>query len=144
MKNNSKFFYGLAVGLLFSFITFAVGTLQSDNKTVPVIQDLNASNSGLEGEFITTEEADQMINNFSTFSSSCNTTIGGFIGKSNLRSVTGLGANSLIKYRLYVEQDPEGKNKIGLLFYKDKDATSVLKTGAASFCPVVCDYPDDN
>ena len=144
MKNNSKFFLGLAVGLMLSFVAFNVGTLQSDNKTVPVIEDLKATNSSVEGEFISPSEAEEMINKFGTFSNNCNTTIGGFIGKSNLRSITGLGANSLIKYRLYVEQNSEGKNQIGLLFYKDKDADKVLKTGNASFCPVVCDYPDDN
>ena len=63
--------------------------------------------------------------------------IGGVIGESNLRDLTrGIGGNGLIAYKFY-KAAGDGDPKIGVIFYNANG--KVLKSGAAAFCPMVCD-----
>ncbi|MCB9262756.1 MAG: hypothetical protein H6607_10315 [Flavobacteriales bacterium] len=145
MKSNIKFFSGLSLGLLIGFMVFnAPKIISKNNEALPKTTETQSSNDpSKEGEFITTEAANALISAYKTGfvdknGLPSNTTIGGVISKSNLNKVCGLGADDLIKFRFYLTQSTEGADQIGVIFYKKSDATEALRTGSASFCPVMC------
>jgi len=91
VKLNSKFFDGLASGLLLSIIFFNVPALHSAI-TAPMtsVESLDVTtgqqpDDPVKGEWITSQKANELISGYST-----TTTIGGFISKKNLRDVAGI------------------------------------------------------
>jgi hypothetical protein len=49
-----------------------------------------------------------------------------------------MGASEQIKYRFFY-QNKDGKDQIGLVFFKNEQKTEALITGDGAFCPVMCD-----
>ncbi len=140
MKLKSNFILGLATGVA---ICFGAVLLSSSASSVDGISKENAINDLLKGNYVSVQEADQLINAYSTNwipanELPTNTTIGGVIGRANLINMASGGNSDLIKFRFYYQQSESGDPQIGLVFYPTETSSAVLKTGAGSFCPVVC------
>jgi hypothetical protein len=128
MKQNSKFFAGLAFGILLSII-FNVQPLQSAKDSI------EGDTDPVKGEWISQETANKLINEYD------GATKGGFIGKKYLRDVVGLMGDGYIKYRYYTQINEGGKTSTGIIFYPSKESNEVLRTGTNSFCPLLCESP---
>jgi hypothetical protein len=131
---KSHFFSGIAVGLLLGFVIFNVPTIHS--ATSGAITSLNSESNPIKGEWITAETANQRINGYST-----TTTIGGFVGKKNLRDVVGRTGDGYMKYRFYTIEGTT--DQVGIIFYPSENCDNMLATGAGSYCPVLCKYPEN-
>ncbi len=146
MKFNAKFFSGLGLGLVLSFLFLNANLLMSQSGTEQQgAGEPTTDNAPVNGKMVATTTADTLIADFTTGfieanNLPANTTIGGFVGRSNLKSVVDGGMGDLVKFRFYLTQDDGGANQIGLIFYPDAGAASVLQTGSKSFCPSMCDY----
>ncbi len=144
MKSNLKFFAGLGLGLIISFLFLNVGTLQSKNNISEPGKIVSADdNPAVDGEMISTAIANPMISLYSTDfvtgnNLPVNTTTGGVIGRKMLRGITGSSSDDLIKYSFYLTTEANGDQKIGLIFYPKTTSNMVLRTGTAAFCPNMC------
>lgn len=147
MKSNAKFFTGLALGLAMSFLFLNVGSLKSESTAVPTPKDQSITKTQTpdrEGEFISVQQANEMINSYKNIyipanQLSSSTTLGGVIGRSNLQELAKDGNDDLIMFRFYMTTNSEGDQQIGLIFYPKAASTNVLRTGTSSFCPTMCD-----
>jgi hypothetical protein len=139
MKQNTKFFKGLGLGMLFGFLVFSSVNLMSSNTNPDFneVNEINQSNSTVKGEWINAEATKQRISGYSSTKN-----IGGFIGKKYLRDVVGIMGDGYIKYRFYKVPGSED-NEIGIIFYPEENCNNMLSTGSGSFCPVLCEYPED-
>lgn len=150
MKSNVKFFTGLTCGLVLGILFFNTFELQS--KAIPNPDETavvagNEPDDPVKGEWINSETAASMVSSYKTNfiqanSLPSNTTIGGFIGKKHLRDVCGLSADEYVKFRFYQTTDASGSSQIGIIFYPTQSCSVMLRTGSASFCPMLCDYPE--
>lgn len=139
MKLNTNFFAGLSFGLLLGIVLFNASSLQSSTNTPNATSTAKATHQttdAIKGDWISIGEANALTANYSA-----TVALGGFVGKKNLRDVVGLMGDGDIKYRFYQEAGANGTNKIGLLFYPSENSQTVLKTGNAAFCPMLCEYP---
>ena len=150
MKTKSNFFLGLGVGLAISFTTFLIVPANSDNEVSneTVINTVNqvADVDPVKGGFITIEEANQLSDAYTAYMQSKGLegiSTGGWIGRSQLRDVSGtFNSDEYIQFKFYKTEGTNGEPQIGLLFYAKQNSTEVMRTGPASFCPVLCDYPE--
>ena len=150
MKSNVKFFTGLTCGLILGILFFNTFDLQS--KTTPESDSIAMSTADeaddpVKGQWINAATASTLVASYTTNFVEANdlpsnTTIGGFIGKKHLRDISGLSADDYIKFRFYQTQDESGGSQIGVIFYPTESSSVMLRTGSASFCPMLCDYPD--
>lgn len=139
MNKNFKFFSGLSLGLLLGFVLFNVNT--SFSSTTETTANSNPSVDGFE---ISSAEADVLIASYQTNfvqknGLPSNTTRGGVISKANLKEIAGRTSDDLIKFRFSHTTGADGADHIGLIFYKTADATTAVRTGNSSYCPVLCD-----
>ena len=140
MKSNYKFYLGLSFGLLMGFLVFNLGSAIGDsNKT----QDVSLGNAdvSITGSWVQTADMQPQIDAYKKFITEKNlpenTSTGGFIKRTVLNDITGTMDGSYIKYSFYYD----GEGKIGLYFQKEGDDSEGIRTGAAAFCPNMCNYP---
>ena len=139
MKSNAKFFSGLGLGLLLSFIFLNVNVLKSEkpvNTDSSAINSVMADNNETNGVMINTVEAEAMIAAYKVYTASPEakmTTEGGVIDRRVLKSILGSSSDDLIKYRFYKKD-----NNIGIMFYPKRTSTSILRNGYSAFCPNMC------
>ncbi|MBR9860787.1 hypothetical protein GYB22_08575 [bacterium] len=145
MQLTSNFGLGLAIGISLSF---GIVFLSSSIPATDSITEESAINNEVKGEFIEASAANELISSYSTNWVEANklppnTTIGGYIGKANLSQVaSNQNGEEYIKFRFYYTENAAGDPQIGLIFYPSENSSTVLRTGAASFCPSVCNTPE--
>jgi hypothetical protein len=115
----------------------------STTNAPPSIQDVSGVDA-TKGGSISSSNADLLISAYKTNfidrnGLPSNTTIGGVIGRDNLKSVVEGGTEDLVKFRFYLTSNAAGEEMIGLMFYPSANATSLVRTGSESFCPPMCD-----
>ncbi|MBT8327967.1 MAG: hypothetical protein KJP21_09600 [Bacteroidia bacterium] len=150
MKSNLKFFTGLTCGLILGILFFNTFDLQSKSTlemTPVVLETADEEDDPVKGQWINNSTANTLIASYQTNfieanSLPSNTTIGGFIGKKHLRDICGISADEYIKFRFYQTADATGNSQLGIIFYPTKTANVLLRTGSASFCPMLCEYPE--
>ncbi len=150
MKTKSNFFLGLGLGLVISFTSFLIMPANSDNEpsTTTVLNAVNqaAAVDPVKGGFINLEEASQLSDAYVNYMQTKGLegiSTGGWIGRSQLRDVSGLfNSDEYVQFKFYYTESAEGQPQIGLLFYAKQNCTEAMRTGPASFCPVLCDYPE--
>jgi len=142
MKSNFKFLLGLACGVVVTFIALQSTTTLNANSLSQNQANAVLSDESIDGKWVTIASMQPQIdaykNNFiSQYKLPENTSTGGFIKRSLLNDITGVFDGNYIKYSFYYD----GDGKIGLLFQKESNTTSGIRTGSAAFCPMLCDYP---
>jgi hypothetical protein len=146
MKLKNNFFSGLGLGLLVGFVLFGTSDLWSKTTSNSVISTTTETSDAVKGEWINSEQASNLESAYGTYVQNnnlpSNTTIGGFIGKKYLRDVVGLIGDGYIKYRFYETKNAANESQIGIIFYPEQNSSQMLRNGSASFCPVICEYPD--
>ncbi len=139
MKSNAKFFSGLGLGLLVSFIFLNVNTLKSEkleDGESSAINSIMADENETNGTMMNTAEAEAMIAAYKMYTTSPEgkmVTEGGVIDRKVLKGILGMSSDDLIKYRFYKKN-----NDIGIVFYPQRTSTQVLRTGYSAFCPNMC------
>ena len=139
MKSNAKFFSGLALGLLISFIFLNVNMLKSEKpieSATPVVQDATTEENETNGTMVPTAEAEALISaykNYTTAPGAKMVTEGGVIDRKVLKDILGMSSDDQIKFRFYKKDE-----NIGIVFYPKRTSSSVLRTGFTSFCPNMC------
>ena len=144
MKSNYKFFLGLSFGLLIGFALFNVGTAYSSDAIDSVESIQGSNNPAVDGSEAPLAEMQGMIDAYKTefvnaYNLPANTSTGGFIKRTVLNNLTGMGDGSCLKYTFYYD----GNGKIGIYFQKQSDPDNGIRTGSAAFCPTMCDYPNN-
>ena len=146
MKSNYKFFLGLSFGLLIGFALFNVGAAYSSNgiESFESLQGGDDPGVSVSGSHAPLSEMQGMLNAYKTdfinnYNLPANTSTGGYIKRTVLNDITGLGDGSYIKYSFYYD----GDGKIGLYFQKESKPETGIRTGSAAFCPVMCEYPEN-
>ena len=138
MNSNAKFFSGLGLGLLVSFILLNVGTLksekpiQSPDPSPMQVMEENETN----GMMVSVGEAETMIADYKTYTTDPGAkmvTEGGTIDRKLLKGILGMSSDDQIKFRFYKKD-----NDFGIVFYPQRTSTSVLRNGYQSFCPNMC------
>lgn len=145
MKSFAKFFLGLSCGLAIGFVFFSMNTAQSENVAVPHTQITNSDqlDDPKRGRWVTTEEATQMENAFTTFMTSKGAvgSNAGFLGEKYIRDIIGCTGGDCIKYA-FTYENIGGQNKFGLVI-TDASGTKHLATGVDGYCPNQCSFPTE-
>lgn len=141
MKSNAKFFSGLGLGLLISFIFLNVNTLKSEKPNTAntlVVQSTQGDESETNGVSCSQDEAQTLINAYKSYITAPGAkmaTEGGVIDRRVLKGILGTSSDDLIRFRFYKSGD-----NMGIVFFPkfNDPAESRLRTGYQSFCPNMC------
>ncbi len=144
MSANTKFYSGLAAGLIISFVVFGGISLlkaKSLDQTELKKHQTNSGDDAVDGKWISNQDAAPLIAAFKNdvlTKLPANSSTGGFIKRSVLKEITNYNDGNYIKFEYY----SDGDGKIGIMFQSSNNASQYLRTGSAAFCPMLCDYPN--
>ncbi|MFT5723584.1 MAG: hypothetical protein ACI9JN_000698 [Bacteroidia bacterium] len=143
MKSNAKFFTGLGLGLLVSFLFLNVGMLKSESPasadaSEAVLASLEENETN--GMNVPALDANALIDAYKAYTTapgSKSLTEGGVIDRRELKAILGSSSDDLIKFRFYLKTEGETQN-IGIVFYPKRTSSTLLRTGYQSYCPNMC------